>query len=206
MKTILLISLLLLPVWGMKAQIKRPLPSNVKVTTTRREDFSPYNGLTPGYAYYKFAIRDSSGKSFNVIFNFEKYTKESVTVDYFNTYINAYAYFAFEMIPDRKQDESFSIRIIMSDGYAEKNSYKIEGYRFKWRAFSEINENDNEKSKLPILLIYKEKTDENMIEENVKTLFGESLLNPKDKQEIIKKMRSITDNFTLMTYERVQSD
>jgi hypothetical protein len=193
---ILLITILSQFVAGINAQIRNPLPGNVTVTTMPRGAYSPYAGLTPGYKSHKFEIRDTVKKTFNVIFNFEEYTQKSVQIKYFASYVSINGYLSFEMILDRKQDESFLMRILMPNFSAEKHILKREGYRFKWIAFSE----SKEKGRFPVLLIYKEKMNENLVEKYIEKISAESLLNPKDEPDIIKEIRSMTDDFTLVTY------
>jgi hypothetical protein len=198
MKIILLIIILSQFTAGINAQTKNSILGNIKVTTTPRGAYSPYTGLTPGHESHKFEIRDSVRKTFNVIFNFEEYTEKNLQIKYFTSYVSVSSYLSFEMIPDRKQDESFFVRILMPNFSAEKNFYKMEEYQFKWIAFSELNE--KEKVRHPILLIYKERMNENRIEKYLEEISVESLLNPKDELYIIKKMHSITDGFILFTY------
>jgi hypothetical protein len=173
---------------------------NVRAVTTPHGAISPLDNLTPGYSSKKFIIQDSILKSFWLDFYIEKMVDNTFSVQKIEKVRVRNSKFVFELIPDRKPNESLHLLIYTPGSSQTTFYYPQEGFQFKWKYFDPLEK--DKRNRIPILLIYEEKENENVIEKKIDKLFKNSKINSIEKDVVIKKLKPIVTSFMLLDYEK----
>ena len=174
---------------------------DIKVVTTKRGENILGNILPPDYQSYKIRIQDTISKSsFDVNFFLEEYNKEDYKTENKVFYNSTNSIFICEVIPNiiteynhlqivfNTSEHTFSCYIIPKDN----NNLK-----WKWNVFKGTPFEKN----VPVLLIYQENTDDDLIEKKMSKLFNSlSDADFKNRKSLVEKIKSITNSFYILSY------
>jgi hypothetical protein len=166
--------------------------------STPRGTTSILDLLSPEYTSQKFIVQDSTSVPYKVTFKLEEHKADKlrlVTI----LFARGQGRMPFELMTDPK-DEMLHLIIYTQSESCRKAFFPEKGHRIKWRTLESLDVNQLEV--VPVLLMYHEKIGENFIEKKIDKLFSDSKINSASMSEIEKKVRLITADFSLITYQK----
>lgn len=172
---------------------------NIKIVTTKRDAPSLLNIEPPDYQSYKIKLRDSiNNSSFDVMFFLETYNKDVYNTEDRMFYNSTNSKFICEVILNITHYGDLQILFQTPEHTFASYIRGVNNNYFKWNAFTQTPFRRN----VPVLLIYKENPNENLIEKKMNKLFESfSFKNLTKKDEIVEKIKSITDSFYILSYD-----